>query len=176
MNIYHDINPERVKPEEFIAVIEIQKYGKCKYELDKETGTLIMDRILFTSTHYPANYGFIPLTLWGDGDPLDIFVYCSEPIQPLSMVKCKAIGSVEMVDDKQADTKIIAVPLGDPAYSHYNEINDMPPHLINELVHFLKVYKELENKVTEIGTFHNSQTAKKQIEQGLNNYKNYFNK
>ena len=172
MNLYKDINPNRVTPEEFISVIEIQKYGKNKYELDKETGALIMDRVLFTSTHYPANYGFIPLTLWGDGDPLDVFVYCSEPIQPLSMVKCKAIGSVEMVDNNESDTKIIAVPFGDPQYCNYQEINDLPPHLIEELIHFLQVYKQLENKKTEIGKFHDSQTAKQQILQGLENYKN----
>lgn len=176
MNLYHDINPERIKPEEFVAVIEIQKNGKNKYELDKETGALIMDRVLYTSTHYPANYGFIPLTLWGDGDPLDIFVYCSEPIQPLSLVKCRAIGSVEMVDNNESDTKIIAVPLGDPQYSQYNEIDDLPPHLIDELIHFLKVYKELENKKTEIGKFHNSQVAKSQIQTALDNYKIKFSK
>lgn len=171
MNLLKDINPSRVTPEEFLCVIEIEKYGKNKYELDKETGALIMDRVLFTSTHYPANYGFIPLTLWGDGDPLDVFVYCSQPIQPLSLVKCKAIGSVEMIDNSQSDTKIIAVPFGDPTYSCYNEIEDLPPHLINELIHFLQVYKQLENKTTEIGTFHNSQKAKEQIMQGLANYK-----
>lgn len=176
MNIYHDIDSSRINPEKFIAVIEIEKYGKNKYELDKQTGMLILDRILYTSTHYPANYGFIPLTYSEDDDPLDVFVFCSHPIQPMSMVECYPIGAVDMIDSEKKDTKIIAVPFGDPQYNNYREIKDMPPHMIEELMHFLKVYKDLENKKTEIDAFHDSKYAKEQIKEARENYRHKFKK
>jgi len=170
MNILHDINPNRITKDKFIAVIEIGKGSKNKYELDKETGLLILDRVLFTSTHYPANYGFVPRTLSEDGDPLDVFVYCTQEIQPLSLVECRPIGAIDMIDNNQIDTKIIAVPLGDPTYSNYDEIDDLPPHLIDELMHFLRVYKELEGKHTEISKFYNCDYAKQSIETCMNRY------
>ena len=101
MNIWHDINPERINLEDFIAVIEISKGSKKKYELDKETGLIILDRILYTSTHYPANYGFIPRTFADDGDPLDVLVLCSEELEPLSLVRCYPVGVVRMIDDNK---------------------------------------------------------------------------
>ena len=107
MNIWHDLNPNRVKIEDFIAVVEISKGSKKKYELDKETGLIILDRILYTSTHYPANYGFIPLTYADDGDPLDVLVLCSEDLEPLSLVRCYPVGAVRMIDDNKIDDKII---------------------------------------------------------------------
>lgn len=110
MNIWHDIAPSRVKPEDFWAVIEIEKGSKNKYELDKETGMLRLDRILYTSTHYPANYGFIPRTWAEDGDPLDVLVLCSESIRPLSLVRCFPIGVISMEDGGSQDEKIIAIP------------------------------------------------------------------
>ena len=171
MNILHDINENRITKDKFVAVIEISKNSKNKYELDKETGMLILDRILFTSTHYPANYGFVPLTLSEDGDPLDVFVYCSQPLVPMSLVECTPIGAIDMVDNNQIDTKLIAVPVGDPTYSHYKEITELPPHLIDELMHFLRVYKELEGKKTEISKFYDSDYAKKAIENTMARYK-----
>ena len=175
MNILHDINPKRITKDKFVAVIEISKNSKNKYELDKETGLLMLDRVLFTSTHYPANYGFVPLTLSEDGDPLDVFVYCSQAIQPMSLVECTPIGAIDMIDNSQIDTKIIAVPVGDPTYSHYKEITELPPHLIDELMHFLRVYKELEGKKTEISQFYDCNYAKKSIEICMNRYiKNRF--
>lgn len=175
MNILHDINPKRITKDKFVAVIEISKNSKNKYELDKETGLLMLDRVLFTSTHYPANYGFVPLTLSEDGDPLDVFVYCSQSIQPMSLVECTPIGAIDMVDNDQIDTKIIAVPVGDPTYSHYKEITELPPHLIDELMHFLRVYKQLEGKQTEISQFYNCDYAKNSIETCMNRYiKNRF--
>ena len=176
MNIYHDIDSSRITPEIFIAVIEIEKNGKNKYELDKQTGLLIMDRVLYTSTHYPANYGFIPLTYSEDDDPLDVFVYCSHPIQPLSLVKCYPIGAVDMIDGDKKDTKILAVPFGDPEYNLYKEINELPPHMVDELMHFLKVYKELENKTTTIGDFHDAKYAKEQIVIARECYRKKFKK
>lgn len=171
MNILHDIDPKRISPEKFVAVIEISKNSKNKYELDKETGLLKLDRILYTSTHYPANYGFIPRTLSEDGDPLDVFVYCSQSILPMSLVECKPIGAIDMIDNNQVDTKIIAIPLGDPTYNNYTDIQDLPPHLIDEHMHFLKVYKELEGKKTKISSYRNSDYAKKSIQKCMDTYK-----
>ena len=149
-NIWHDLNPARVSPDDFIAVIEIEKGSKKKYELDKETGHLILDRVLFTSTHYPANYGLIPLTYADDGDPLDVLVLCSESIQPMSLVRCRPIGVMRMIDSGDLDEKIIAVPLGDPNYNGYTDIDQLPQHIFNEMRHFFMVYKELEGKQTYV--------------------------
>ncbi len=148
MNIWHDISPKRIKDNDFEAVIEITRGGKVKYELDKETGLLIMDRVLHTSTHYPANYGFIPRTLADDGDPLDVLVLCSEDILPLALVRCYPIGVIRMVDSGEKDEKIIAIPYKDPTYNTYTDINELPAHIFNEMSHFFSVYKELEHKVT----------------------------
>lgn len=150
MNILHEINPSRIQPKDFIAVIEIEKGSKKKYELDKQTGLLIMDRLLYTSTHYPANYGFIPRTLSEDGDPLDVLVLCSEPIDPLVMVRCYPIGVITMIDGGQNDEKIISIPFGDPTYNCYHSIEDLPVHIFTEMQHFFSVYKELENKETAV--------------------------
>jgi len=170
MNILHDINPKRITKDKFVAVIEISKGSKNKYELDKETGFLMLDRVLFTSTHYPANYGFVPRTLSEDSDPLDVFVYCTQEIQPMSLVECRPIGAIDMVDNHQIDTKIIAVPVGDPTYSDFKNISDLPPHLVDELMHFLRVYKELEGKKTEISKFHDCVYAKEAIEICMKRY------
>ena len=117
MNIWHDINPERISRASYAAVIEISKGSKMKYELDKETGLLKLDRVLHTSTHYPANYGFIPKTYADDNDPLDVLVLCSEQIEPMALVRCYPIGVISMVDGGHADDKIIAIPFGDPTYN-----------------------------------------------------------
>jgi inorganic pyrophosphatase len=148
MNIWHNLNPKRVTANRFIAVIEIAKGSKKKYELDKETGMIILDRILHTSTHYPANYGFIPRTLSRDNDPLDVLVLCGEDLEPLSLVECYPIGLVRMIDEDAVDDKIIAVPFRDPIWSHYRELEELPPHMADEIEHFFKVYKNLEHKET----------------------------
>ena len=147
-NIWHSIAPERIQPEDFIAIIEIEKGSKRKYELDKETGLLVLDRVLYTSTHYPANYGFIPRTYADDGDPLDVLVLCSEAIDPLVMVRCYPIGVISMVDDNMNDEKIIAIPFGDPTYSSYRDISELPAHIFDEMRHFFSVYKTLEGRQT----------------------------
>lgn len=150
MNLWHDMNPARIRPETFSAVIEISKGGKNKYELDKETGFLRLDRVLYTSTHYPANYGFIPLTLADDGDPLDVLVLCSEALVPMTLVDCKPIGVLEMRDDDSYDEKIIAVPINDPSYNAYESISQLPRHIFDELSNFFEVYKTLEGVHTEV--------------------------
>ena len=150
MNIWHNVSPERIKPEDFLAVIEITRGDKKKYELDKETGYIILDRILYTSTHYPANYGFIPRTLGDDGDPLDVLVLCNEPIDPLVLVECYPIGVLTMLDGGKNDEKIIAIPYKDPTYNAYKSIHELPSHIFDEMRHFFSVYKQLEGKQTAV--------------------------
>jgi len=154
MNPWHDIGKDRIKPDDFLAVIEISKNSKNKYELDKESGMLIMDRVLYTSTHYPANYGFIPKTYADDDDPLDVLVLCSEIIAPMALVRCYPIGVVQMKDGEAMDHKIIAIPFKDPMWNAFYNITHLPAHIMHEVVHFFNVYKELEHKhATEIEVF-----------------------
>ena len=171
MNIWHDIDPKRINPDEFIAVIEIPKGSKQKYELDKKTGLLILDRILYTSTHYPANYGFIPHTLADDGDPLDVLVLCSESLLPLSLVKVYPIGVITMNDNGKNDEKIIAIPFTDPNYNSYKTIADLPKHVFDEMQHFFSVYKQLEGKNTAVNTVCGRENAIAIIEKSLMSYK-----
>ena len=171
MNIWHDIDPKRITPDEFIAVIEIPKGSKQKYELDKKTGLLILDRILYTSTHYPANYGFIPHTLADDGDPLDVLVLCSESLLPLSLVKVYPIGVITMNDNGKNDEKIIAIPFTDPNYNSYKTIADLPKHVFDEMQHFFSVYKTLEGKNTAVNTVRGREDAIAIIEKSLASYK-----
>jgi inorganic pyrophosphatase len=173
-NIWHDINPKRIRPNDFIAVIEISKGSKKKYELDKETGFIILDRILYTSTHYPANYGFIPRTYGDDKDPLDVLVLCSEPIEPLTLVRCYPIGIMNMIDNGMGDEKIIAIPYNDPNYNIYKNIDELPRHLFDEMRHFFSVYKELEDKETAVNEFDGPEAATKIIEHCIENYKRDF--
>lgn len=175
-NIWHDINPDRIKSDDFVAVIEISKGSKKKYELDKETGLIILDRILYTSTHYPANYGFIPRTYGDDHDPLDVLVLCSEPIEPLSLVRCYPIGVMKMIDNGMGDEKIIAIPYNDPTYNMYTNIDELPGHIFDEMRHFFSVYKELENKETDVNEFGGPKEAIRIIEHCLKNYTNKFEK
>lgn len=175
MNIWHDIDEKRITPDEFVAVIEIAKDTKKKYELDKETGILILDRLLHTSTHYPANYGFIPKTLSDDGDPLDVLVLCSQSLDPLTLVKCYPIAVVSMLDNNKNDEKIIAIPFGDPMYNEYSNVEELPKYIAEELVHFLKVYKDLEkDKISKVGEIQDAQTARDIIQKSKENYVKRF--
>ena len=149
-NIWHDISPKRINPEDFICVIEIPKGSNKKYELDKETGLLSLDRILYTSTHYPANYGFIPRTYGDDQDPLDVLLLCSQSIEPMTLVRAYPIGMISMMDNGRNDEKIIAIPFSDPTYNHYTSIDQLPAHIFDEMRHFFTVYKNLENKDTAV--------------------------
>jgi inorganic pyrophosphatase len=170
MNIWHDISPKRISPVDFIAVIEIQKGSKMKYELDKSTGMLELDRILHTSTHYPSSYGFIPRTLADDGDPLDVLVLCSEQLRSLTLVRCYPIGVIRMIDSGKRDDKIIAIPFKDPTYNCYESIDDLPKHISEEMMHFFKVYKELENKTTAVNEIEGAETAREIIAGDINRY------
>ena len=170
MHSWHDVKASRVTPQKFLAMIEISKGSKNKQELDKETGHLILDRVLFTSTHYPQNYGFIPRTFADDYDPLDVLVLCSESIIPMSFVECIPIGVLVMVDNGLNDEKIIAVATNDPFYNCYKDINEVPPHIMDEIKHFFAVYKTLEGKSTSVDVVKDHLEAERIIEQSLKNY------
>ena len=174
MNIWHDIKAERIAPTDFVAVIEISKGSNKKYELDKETGMLSLDRILFTATHYPMNYGFIPRTYGDDKDPLDVLVLCSEAIQHMTLVRCYPIGVMKMTDSGFGDEKIIAIPYGDPTYVGYKDISELPKHIFDEVQHFFSVYKSLEGKETEVDGVGGAPAAIECIEYCIENYKNKF--
>lgn len=174
MNIWHNMDPKRIAPDDFMAVIEIPKGSKTKYELDKSTGLIVLDRILHTSTHYPANYGFIPRTYGDDLDPLDVLVLCSESIQPLTLVRCYPIGVIRMVDNGKNDEKIIAIPFEDPTYNSYKDIAELPQHIFHEMSHFFTVYKALENKDTAVNDVCDAEEAKKVVEECINNYVENF--
>lgn len=149
--------------------------SKSKYELDKETGFLKLDRILHTSMHYPANYGFIPKTYGDDKDPLDGLVLCTEIIDPLTIVRCRPIGVINMIDNGEKDEKIIAIHTGDPAYSNYNDISEMPEHIFLEMKHFFEEYKQLENgKTTLIKSIQGKNEAINIIKKSIENYKFKF--
>jgi len=170
MNIWHDISPKAISKEKFTAVIEIPKGSKVKYELDKTTGLLKMDRILYTSTHYPANYGFIPRTYAEDGDPLDVLVLCSETLEPMSLVDCYPIGMIMMMDNGAADEKIISIPYNDPTYNVYKDISELPKHIFDEMSHFFTVYKALEHKDTVIDDVKAAEDAKETIQHCIDRY------
>ena len=174
MNIWHDINEERIFPTDFMAVIEIQKGSNQKYELDKETGMLMLDRILFTATHYPMNYGFIPRTYGDDKVPLEVLVLCSEPIAPMTLVRCYPIGVMKMEDSGMGDEKIIAIPYGDPTYMGYTDIKELPKHIFQELKHFFTIYKSLEGKETVVNEFGGPIEAVGVIEKCMENYNKKF--
>ncbi len=175
MNIWHDIDSSRIKPDDFMVVIEIPKGSKSKYELDKQTGSLKLDRILHTSTHYPANYGFIPKTYADDLDPLDVLVLCSETIHPMTLVRCYPIGVITMIDNGRNDEKIIAIPFNDPTYNEYKNIDQLPKHIFNEMKHFFTVYKALENKDTAVDEVKDSTSAIEIIKSAIENYNAKFN-
>ena len=174
MNIWHDIQEDRIIPTDFISVIEISKGSKKKYELDKETGMLSLDRILFTATHYPMNYGFIPRTYGDDKDPLDVLVLCSEAIEPLTLVRSYPIGVIKMEDGGMGDEKIIAIPYGDPTYNGYKDISELPKHVFEEVRHFFSVYKNLEGKDTVEKEVGGAVVAVEVIENCIKNYKKMF--
>ncbi len=173
-NIWHDISPKRITKNDFIAVVEIQKGSKNKYELDKETGLIILDRILYTSTHYPANYGFIPRTYGDDNDPLDVLVLCSEALVPLSLVRCYPIGMISMIDGGKNDEKIISIPFKDPLYNIYKDIDELPGHVFNEMRHFFSVYKELEGKQTAVNEVGGAAAAAAVVQQAIDRYVELF--
>ena len=176
MNIWHDINKERIKKDDFISVIEISKNGRNKYELDKETGRLRLDRLLYTSTHYPANYGFIPRTYAEDHDPLDVLVLCQEEIVPLTLVECYPVGVLIMTDNNEQDEKIIAICKQDPFLNCYQDISELPAQKSLEIKHFFEVYKQLEGKQTAVDKILGRKEAEEINQKCMDNYDKKFGK
>lgn len=173
-NIWHDISPKRINPDDFVMVVEIPKGSKKKYELDKETGLIMLDRILHTSTHYPANYGFIPRTYGDDEDPLDVLLICSQSLEPLTLVRAYPIGVISMIDNGRNDEKIIAVAFNDPNYNNFTNIDQLPKHIFDEMRHFFSVYKNLENKDTAVDEVSDRDVAVKVIDEAINRYIDNF--
>ena len=168
---WHDIPVEEPIEEGFPAFIEIPKGSKLKYELDKETGLLRVDRVLFSAVHYPANYGFVPRTYCDDGDPLDVLVLGAEAVVPMCIMRARAVGRMQMVDEKGIDDKIIAVHLDDPAIRDLAHIRELPPHVLKELERFFLDYKTLENKKVEVNDFDGPFEANRVIRQALVDYR-----
>jgi inorganic pyrophosphatase len=171
MHPLHDIHLPDDLASSFPALIEIPKGSKLKYELDKQTGMLMLDRVLYSSVHYPANYGFLPQTHAGDGDPLDVLVLMQEPVHPLTIVRARAIGGFAMTDDKGVDDKIIAVAVDDPAYAHYRDVGQLPPHVTRELQRFFQDYKILEGKKSEVESLYDPKRALEVMREAVAGYR-----
>ena len=176
MNPWHDVDLGEKIPDLFPAIIEVPKGSKTKYELDKDTGMIRVDRILFSSMQYPANYGFIPRTYCDDNDPLDVLVLGQEPVYPLSIVMARPIGVMEMVDQGETDDKIIAVHIHDPEYSHYNALEDLPPHRMIEIKRFFEDYKALEKKLVVVEKLLGHEEAIAIIDESIALYQEKFGK
>jgi inorganic pyrophosphatase len=171
---WHGVSPGESAPQVVNAVIEIPQGSRSKYEVDKETGLLKLDRVIYSSFHYPINYGFIPQTLGQDGDPLDILVLCSQSIQPLCLVQATVIGNMQMIDQGTQDDKIIAVAAKDPSVNHIQNMNELPQHFLLELKNYFEQYKVLENKKVEIDNFQNKEAALAIIKEAIEFYKENF--
>src|SRR5215471_10820956 len=171
LHAWHDLPLGDRIEEHFSAVIEIPKGSKMKYELDKDTGLLRVDRVLHSAVHYPANYGFLPRTYCGDGDPLDVLVLGQEPVVPLCVLRARAIGVLTMSDEKGSDDKVIAVHVDDPEYAHYQDVADLPPHRLKEIQRFFLDYKVLENKVVDVEHIRGRAEANRVIDDAVRLYR-----
>ena len=171
---WHDISIGPDAPDEFNVVVEISKGSKVKYEMDKETGLLLVDRILYSSVVYPENYGFIPRTLAGDDDPLDVLVLMQEPVQPLSILKVRPIGLLPMTDDGEEDENIICIHADDPQYEIYEHVQELVEHRFREMSRFFADYKSLEGKKVEVGEVAGPDEAVKAIKSAMNRYAEQF--
>ena len=167
---WHDVTPGERLPAEFTAVVEIPMGSSVKYELDKETGLLRVDRILYSAVYYPANYGFIPQTLAEDDDPLDVLVLCQEPVAALTLVKARSIGLMTMIDSGKRDHKVVAVAMDDPEYNGFQEASELPGHRLSMLRRFFQDYKILEGKAVEVDKFQPAAASLPVIEQALARY------
>jgi len=176
MHPWHDVSPGPDVPREFQALIEIPLGSNVKYELDKTTGLIKVDRIIHSAVFYPANYGFIPQTLAEDNDPLDVLVLCQEPVLPLALIRARAIGLMTMLDSGVSDDKVIAVAVHDPEFNTYREAGDLPPHRLLVLRRFFQDYKQLEGKQVQVEDIRPAHAALSVIEKSLKRYKKEYRK
>jgi inorganic pyrophosphatase len=172
MHPWHDIDPLVNALGETRAIIEISKGSQVKYEIDKDSGLLKMDRVLYSAVHYPADYGFIPRTLWHDQDPMDIFVLGSFPVVPMTIVQTRIIGIIRMEDNSEGDDKLLSVYTGDPRFDEYRDLEDIPQHTVRELKHFLETYKDLQGKKVTVMEIKGRESAQKALEESLLLYQN----
>ncbi|QDT66761.1 inorganic diphosphatase [Calycomorphotria hydatis] len=170
MHPWHDVTPGENLPDYFQSIIEIPQGSSVKYELDKETGLLRLDRMLYSAVYYPANYGFVPQTLAEDDDPLDVLVMCKEPVDPLTLVNSRAIGLMTMIDSGKKDHKIIAVACDDPEYNWCKDASELPAHRLNMVRRFFQDYKQLEGKAVEVDEIQPAEAARPVIEDSLQRY------
>ena len=167
---WHDVTPGEHLPLEFNALVEIPMGSSVKYELDKKTGLLRLDRVLYSAVYYPANYGFIPQTYAEDDDPLDVLVLCQEAVAPMTLVTARAIGLMTMIDSGKRDHKILSVAVGDPEFNGFREASELPPHRLMMLRRFSQDYKFLEGKAVEVDEIQPAEVALPIIEESLQRY------
>jgi len=175
-NLWHQLDPGPEAPDIIYVIVEIPKGSRNKYEYGKELGAIKLDRVLFSSLHYPGDYGFIPRTFYDDGDPLDVLVMINEPTFPGCIIEARPIGLFKMLDQGVADDKVLAVPASDPIFTDYQDINDIPQHFLKEVAHFFEVYKDLEGKRTKPVGWEASKVAKEEIERSMKLYWSKYSK
>ncbi len=173
-NPWHQVAPQTDSPDVVKGIIEIPKGNRAKYELDKESGLLRLDRVLFSSMYYPHNYGIIPQSYCDDHDPLDILILSQIEVVPLCIVEAKVIGVMRMLDNGEADDKIIAVAAGDPSVTHYNDISELPPHMTAEIMSFFEDYTKLENKTVVVEKFFDKATAMQILDDSYKMYQKHY--
>jgi inorganic pyrophosphatase len=176
MHLWHEISPGKKSPKIINVIIEIPKGSKNKYEIDKETGIIKLDRAMKTAQDYPFDYGFVPQTYWEDGDALDVVVLTTYPLSPGILVEARPVGIMKMIDGGEGDDKLIAVPSEDPRWDNVKDLKDINPHTIKEIRHFFETYKAIENKKVEIGGFSGKDKAEKAVEKGIKLYNKEFKK
>ncbi|MDB5266749.1 MAG: ppa [Parcubacteria group bacterium] len=174
MNLWHDIDPG--KKDAMNVIIEINKGSKNKYEIDKKTGLIALDRVSHTAQDFPFDYGFVPQSLWHDGDPLDVIVLTTHPLFPGILVKSRPVAIMHMIDSGEGDDKVIAVPVDDPRFNNLSDLGDINPHTLKEIEHFYSTYKSLQNKVVEVKGFSGREVAEASFEEGLKIYKEKYPK
>jgi inorganic pyrophosphatase len=170
INLWHDLETGPEVPHVIHAVVEVPKGSRNKYEYSKKTGVISLDRVLFSPFHYPAEYGFIPQTFWGDGDPLDILVIMTEPTFPGCVIEARPVGVLKMIDKGDSDYKILAVPASDPNFDDVKDLSDLPAHFPKEVAHFFSAYKTLEGKKVDIEGWGDAAEALKAVEEGVKLY------
>ncbi len=176
MNIWKDVNPGKDAPKIINVIIEIPKGSRNKYELDKDSGLIKLDRVLYSPFHFVFDYGFVPQSYWEDDDPLDVMVLVNEPTVPGCLVTARPIGVMEMIDGGDKDHKILAVPVKDPRFDHIKDLKDVGEHMLKEISHFFEHYKDLQNKKVEVKGWQGKEEAEKVILKSIKMYKDKFSK